>query len=170
MVIFTSLDHFYGIYGALSSDGQLNLLPAFSSFLLTLKWLKWVHSKSKTRQNGFHVSRSEQTVNKNTTQTQGKSFLFLIFTKDIILGLICLFPYILWQNANSNGSHRAWAACGVNQKRPEEAFLAVHKVRLTAERHTDRDGVVDSKQENSAVKLGVVLSRLVNDTCTALHD
>ena len=37
MVILASSDHFYGIYGALSSDGQLKESPAFSYFLLTVQ-------------------------------------------------------------------------------------------------------------------------------------
>ena len=37
MVILASSDQFYGIYGALSSDSQLNKTPAFNSFLLTVQ-------------------------------------------------------------------------------------------------------------------------------------
>ena len=37
MEILAGSDHFYGIYGALSSDGQLSQSPAFQYFLLTVQ-------------------------------------------------------------------------------------------------------------------------------------
>lgn len=57
----------------------------------------------------------------------------------------------------------------VEHKCPKKTSSRFHAVVLRV-RHANRDGVVDSKQEHSAVKLCVEFSRFVDNTRHAFQD